>query len=238
MTTLDDLNGYLDDEAYTVRVGELRALLSAGITDATGVRRTTFCMEDCTCAREFGEPVCTIAAPSASIADTAGAKPDCGECACLPGFCDKEGEVRSVLRMIVEKINAEGPASRDWQGFTHLCELAEQLLATTPSQAENRGEEAPSVDDASARTLVHQIAALEPLKHTDNMENAVRILSRAIASAPSVADAAGASERIKALFIENPSDEMGPSDEPESQYRLGYNTALEDAIDAIGKEKL
>jgi len=54
--------------------------------------------------------------------------------------------------------------------------------------------------------------------------------------APSVADAAGASERIKALFIENPPDEMGPSDEPESQYRLGYNTALEDAIDAIAKE--
>lgn len=54
--------------------------------------------------------------------------------------------------------------------------------------------------------------------------------------APSVADAAGASERIKALFIENPPDEMGPSDEPESQYRFGYNTALEDAIDAIEKE--
>ncbi len=28
MTTLNDLNGYLDDEAYTVRVGELRALLA------------------------------------------------------------------------------------------------------------------------------------------------------------------------------------------------------------------
>jgi hypothetical protein len=28
MTTLSDLNGYLDDEAYTVRVGELRALLA------------------------------------------------------------------------------------------------------------------------------------------------------------------------------------------------------------------
>jgi hypothetical protein len=30
MTTLNDLKGYLDDEAYTVRVGELRALLAEG----------------------------------------------------------------------------------------------------------------------------------------------------------------------------------------------------------------
>ncbi|WP_250477361.1 hypothetical protein [Caballeronia sp. INML1] len=33
MTTLNDLNGYLDDEAYTVRVGELRALLAAGASE-------------------------------------------------------------------------------------------------------------------------------------------------------------------------------------------------------------
>jgi hypothetical protein len=36
MTTLNDLNGYLDDEAYTIRVGELRALLSASIADTAG----------------------------------------------------------------------------------------------------------------------------------------------------------------------------------------------------------
>ncbi|WP_233343653.1 hypothetical protein [Burkholderia cepacia] len=38
---------------------------------------------------------------------------------------------------------------------------------------------------------------------------------------------------IKALFIENPAGELGPSDEPESQYRDGYNTALEDVIAAL-----
>ncbi|SAK65875.1 hypothetical protein AWB80_03113 [Caballeronia pedi] len=70
---------------------------------------------------------------------------------------------------------------------------------------------------------------------TNALENGT-LLYLAATPASSVADAAGASERIKALFIENPADEMGPSDEPESQYRLGYNTALEDAIDAIAKE--
>lgn len=37
--------------------------------------------------------------------------------------------------------------------------------------------------------------------------------------------------KLRALFIPNPPDELGPSDE--SQYRDGYNTALEDAIDAL-----
>lgn len=37
--------------------------------------------------------------------------------------------------------------------------------------------------------------------------------------------------KLRALFIPNPPEELGPSDE--SQYRDGYNTALEDAIDAL-----
>jgi hypothetical protein len=41
---------------------------------------------------------------------------------------------------------------------------------------------APTPDVTGMRTLVHQIVALEPLKHPDNMENAVRILSRVIAA--------------------------------------------------------
>ncbi|WP_157654647.1 hypothetical protein [Burkholderia ubonensis] len=40
-------------------------------------------------------------------------------------------------------------------------------------------------------------------------------------------------DRIKAMFAPNPSGEFGPSDEPESQYRFGYNTALEDVLSAI-----
>ncbi|PRD80472.1 hypothetical protein C6P76_29285 [Burkholderia multivorans] len=40
-------------------------------------------------------------------------------------------------------------------------------------------------------------------------------------------------DRIKAMFVQNPSDELGPSDEPESQYRFGYNTALEDVLAAV-----
>ncbi|MBP0714830.1 hypothetical protein ABXK61_16105 [Burkholderia sola] len=38
---------------------------------------------------------------------------------------------------------------------------------------------------------------------------------------------------VKALFIENPAGELGPSDEPESQYRDGYNAALEDVLAAL-----
>ncbi|KVX12209.1 hypothetical protein WL02_02225 [Burkholderia ubonensis] len=40
-------------------------------------------------------------------------------------------------------------------------------------------------------------------------------------------------DRIKAMFVPNPADELGPTDEPESQYRFGYNTALEDVLSAI-----
>ncbi|VXB23499.1 hypothetical protein BURKHO8Y_110235 [Burkholderia sp. 8Y] len=42
-------------------------------------------------------------------------------------------------------------------------------------------------------------------------------------------------EAIKALFLKNPADEIGPSDEPDSVHRFGYNSALEDALDAIEK---
>lgn len=38
---------------------------------------------------------------------------------------------------------------------------------------------------------------------------------------------------IRALFQTNPPDELGPTDEPESQYRFGYNTALEDVLNAL-----
>ncbi|MDR5784105.1 hypothetical protein QCE63_32305 [Caballeronia sp. LZ065] len=62
---------------------------------------------------------------------------DCGECACLPGFCDKQGDVRSVLRLIVNKIDEEGPASHDWKGFNHLCELAKELLDAPQSQVDS-----------------------------------------------------------------------------------------------------
>ncbi|WP_157648772.1 hypothetical protein [Burkholderia ubonensis] len=40
-------------------------------------------------------------------------------------------------------------------------------------------------------------------------------------------------DRIKAMFVPNPADELGPTDEPESQYRFGYNTALQDVLSAI-----
>jgi len=57
---------------------------------------------------------------------------NCGECACLPGFCDEEGKVRNVLRMIVDKIDAEGPSAKDWRGFNQLCEIARLLLDNAP----------------------------------------------------------------------------------------------------------
>lgn len=42
-------------------------------------------------------------------------------------------------------------------------------------------------------------------------------------------------DAIRALFIENPPGELGPSDEPDSVHRLGYNSAIEDALDAVEK---
>ncbi|MCA8481749.1 hypothetical protein LGN35_27870 [Burkholderia multivorans] len=42
-------------------------------------------------------------------------------------------------------------------------------------------------------------------------------------------------DRIKAMFAPNPSDELGPTDEPESQYRFGYNTAIEDVLSVLAE---
>ncbi|SDV49249.1 hypothetical protein SAMN05216551_107184 [Chitinasiproducens palmae] len=42
-----------------------------------------------------------------------------------------------------------------------------------------------------------------------------------------------ADAKLRALYIPNPPGELGPSDE--SQYRDGYNTALEDAIGVIAQ---
>ena len=89
MTTLNDLNGDLDDEAYTVRVGELRALLSASIADTAPKVEMTI---DEASAVEFYAHTPDVAlqdfkarskklrdsilgTPVESIADTAGAKP-------------------------------------------------------------------------------------------------------------------------------------------------------------------
>ncbi|MCA8266431.1 hypothetical protein [Burkholderia vietnamiensis] len=66
------------------------------------------------------------------------------------------------------------------------------------------------------------------------------------AIAPAIADAvqvalaaspiehpAGIADRVKAMFVPNPPGELGPTDEPESQYRFGHNTALEDVLAAV-----
>jgi hypothetical protein len=42
-----------------------------------------------------------------------------------------------------------------------------------------------------------------------------------------------AMDTIQALFQPWPEGECGPTDEPESQYRFGYNTAIEDALEAL-----
>jgi len=47
------------------------------------------------------------------------------------------------------------------------------------------------------------------------------------------ANVAQGAEAVRALFQPWPEGELGPTDEPESQYRLGYNTAIEDALDAL-----
>ncbi|ABO60371.1 hypothetical protein LA345_36470 (plasmid) [Burkholderia vietnamiensis] len=45
-------------------------------------------------------------------------------------------------------------------------------------------------------------------------------------------------KRIKSMFVSNPQGEIGPSDEPDSQYRFGYNTALEDVLAALGEHQV
>ncbi|HDR8930474.1 TPA: hypothetical protein QDA84_000468 [Burkholderia vietnamiensis] len=60
-------------------------------------------------------------------------------------------------------------------------------------------------------------------------------------AAPPSADAAAAPaderaalvERVLGMFEAWPKDWRGPTDEPESQYRFGYNTALEDVLTAL-----
>lgn len=106
------------------------------------------------------------------IADTA--KPvaiNCGECACLPGFCDKEGDIRSVLRLVVNKINEEGPASRDWRGFNQLCELAEEVLAAPAIDAAPEKSQADAILDklqeltmaaVEMRDTVEEFYAIQP----------------------------------------------------------------------------
>lgn len=40
-------------------------------------------------------------------------------------------------------------------------------------------------------------------------------------------------DKIRALFIPYPQGEHGPSDTPDSHYRFGYNTAIEDVLEAV-----
>ncbi|CAJ6623501.1 Uncharacterised protein [Burkholderia pseudomallei] len=44
--------------------------------------------------------------------------------------------------------------------------------------------------------------------------------------------------RIKSMFVPNLPRDIGPSDDPDSQYRFGYNTALEDVLAALGEQQV
>ncbi|AYZ98575.1 hypothetical protein BDAG_01700 [Burkholderia dolosa AU0158] len=66
------------------------------------------------------------------------------------------------------------------------------------------------------------------------LENSNAIIAPQGNAAPAPAgERAALVERVLGMFEAWPKDEPGPTHEPESQYRLGYNTALEDVLTAI-----
>ena len=94
-----------------------------------------------------------------------------------PSVADAQTCAQAVLDlrdMLLRLIKYEGMANDDTTNKMYQ-KTTDALFAASRIR-----EGSSSVADASVRTLVHQIVALEPLKHTDNMENAVRILSRAL----------------------------------------------------------
>jgi hypothetical protein len=54
-------------------------------------------------------------------------------------------------------------------------------------------------------------------------------------SASPVAVSDGVNAAVKELFMQWPNDEMGPSDEPDSVHRMGYNAAIEDVLEILGR---
>ncbi|CFT62524.1 gp43 [Burkholderia pseudomallei] len=76
-------------------------------------------------------------------------------------------------------------------------------------------------------------AALE-----DNLYRTIRaveaLVDATVTPAPSPADERAAFvERVMGMFEAWPNGKPGPTDEPESHYRFGYNTALEDVLTAL-----
>ncbi|MBR8376503.1 hypothetical protein KDW20_12015 [Burkholderia cenocepacia] len=102
--------------------------------------------------------------------------------------------------------------------------LKEFLASLQPAQPEP-----PAADERAAR-VADGLEACDwsgvPIGNKAIIKHAVELLR---ARAPRT-DVAGAAEKIAALIQPNPPGELGPTDEPESQYRFGYNTAIEDAL--------
>lgn len=82
---------------------------------------------------------------------------------------------------------------------------------------------------SGASYWLHQIDVLGRMK-----AQAERALAAMVQPAPALADdRASLVERVLGMFEAWPKYELGPTDEPESQYRFGYNTALEDVLTAL-----
>ncbi|CAJ7882444.1 Uncharacterised protein [Burkholderia pseudomallei] len=137
--------------------------------------------------------------------------------------------------------------------LTVLQELSKWAAGFSTWQDESKG---PYLSDiiADARRIVSASTSSQPAaapietcpvchakpgqwqcpKSTNDLYNAPPDAACRAAPAPSPADERAAFvERVMGMFEAWPNGKPGPTDEPESHYRFGYNTALEDVLTAL-----
>ncbi|VBV05486.1 Uncharacterised protein [Burkholderia pseudomallei] len=125
------------------------------------------------------------------------------------------------------------------------CELAAIDFARRLLLAVSQPAAAPIPEDCDVRNILLDVVPGEDGEgqevYARNVADVERLLSEmgekldaAKQPAPSPADERAAFvERVMGMFEAWPNGKPGPTDEPESHYRFGYNTALEDVLTAL-----
>ncbi|CAJ6390108.1 Uncharacterised protein [Burkholderia pseudomallei] len=125
------------------------------------------------------------------------------------------------------------------------CELAAIDFARRLLLAVSQPAAAPIPEDCDVRNILLDVVPGEDGEgqevYARNVADVERLLSEmgekldaAKQPAPSPVDERAAFvERVMGMFEAWPNGKPGPTDEPESHYRFGYNTALEDVLTAL-----
>ncbi|CAK1568559.1 Uncharacterised protein [Burkholderia pseudomallei] len=125
------------------------------------------------------------------------------------------------------------------------CELAAIDFARRLLLAVSQPAAAPIPEDCDVRNILLDVVPGEDGEgqevYARNVADVERLLSEmgekldaAKQPAPAPADERAAFvERVMGMFEAWPNGKPGPTDEPESHYRFGYNTALEDVLTAL-----